>query len=177
MKKLYLLRHSKTEPAEGNSGDFDRKLTERGISDAEKMAVYMRDKGYVPDIAIASPAARTRQTLEFLAEKAVFSCLFRLPQKLYLASSGQILAEIVRLEDTFKSVLVVGHNPGLHDTAMRIAENAESPLFDELTTKFPTTSLAVFEFPFDSWKNVEPYSGELVEFTFPKKLGWTVEAD
>ena len=107
MKKLLILRHSKAVDASEAPDDIQRTLTERGRTDSENMAKTLVEQRLIPDIAIASPSARTRETLEIIARTAGFECLLRFPQKLYLASSNQILAEVNKLEDKFDTVLIL----------------------------------------------------------------------
>ena len=61
MKRLYLLRHAKAEQQLPAQQDIERSLTEVGRQAAGQVANYFLAHNYKPDIAICSPAARTRQ--------------------------------------------------------------------------------------------------------------------
>ena len=124
----------------------------------------------MPDLAVASPAKRTRQTLELVAENADFKCLFRFPQRLYLASTGTILSEINKIEDSFTSLLVVCHNSGIQELAALLGEDAHSPHAAAIASSFPPCSMAAYDFPVESWKMVELYSGDIIDYVNPKIL-------
>jgi phosphohistidine phosphatase len=66
-------------------------------------------------------------------------------EALYLAGAAQLLAVLHEVADTVRSVLLIGHNPGMHELAVALAEPAgtDSPL-RRLRTKFPTAALAEF---------------------------------
>ena len=64
MKRLFLLRHAKTHPAEPGEEDHDRTLMPRGRDDAARMARHLRAHGLAPERVLVSSAVRTLQTAE-----------------------------------------------------------------------------------------------------------------
>ena len=64
MPRLFLLRHAKSPPAVPGQKDFDRPLAARGRAAAPAVGRHMADKGYLPDLVLCSPSARTRETLD-----------------------------------------------------------------------------------------------------------------
>jgi phosphohistidine phosphatase len=52
MKKLYLIRHSKSSWDNPNLSDYDRPLNDRGKKDRYKVADYLKDEGYLSKFGI-----------------------------------------------------------------------------------------------------------------------------
>jgi phosphohistidine phosphatase len=175
MKRLFLLRHAKAEQARKDTPeDRERPLTDRGRKDAPQVGRYMRTKGYVPDIILCSPSTRTRETLKLADPASGAHASVEFPERLYLATARQIMDLLRKLPEDIRRPLVVGHNPGMEECAASlIAESSDPGLrgrFDSLKEKFPTAALAVLDFTFSNWKDLESGSGKLVDFVRPKDL-------
>jgi phosphohistidine phosphatase len=93
--------------------------------------------------------------------------------KLYHATSNELLSLLRGLDEDFQKALVIGHNPGLHDlsvTLLSAGSVVEKPKASRrLLQGFPTASLAEFEFS-GSWTGLAAGSGELRRFVRPKDL-------
>ncbi len=170
MKKLYLLRHAKAEPGSKDLGDKERPLAARGRLACTMMGNYIKEKSYVPDVAIASPSARTSETFERIVEAAGASVPVQFIDKLYLATADEMLHYIRLLSDKASSVLLVGHNPGMHHLALILSRPERTALRIKLELKYPTGSLAVLGFSGDYWKDVIPGEGTLTDFITPQTL-------
>ncbi len=72
--------------------------------------------------------------------------------------------------DTISKLLIVGHNPGLHQLCLKLAKTGDEKLFDKLTLKFPTCAFAAISFGKTSWQNIASAHGELTEFLTPKSI-------
>lgn len=145
MDRLILMRHGKAEPHAASGGDFERALAPRGQADATLMGEVLAKAGLAPDLALVSSARRTRET--WAAAGAAFPaarCEER--RDLYHAEAQDILAAIRDEDPDGGTVMVVGHNPGLHDLALRLALGGPSApaLLAQLRGKFPTSTVAVF---------------------------------
>lgn len=167
---LFLLRHAKAAPSGLASADFERPLTERGLKDAAKMAALLVDLGVHPDRVLCSPAVRTRQTLEQIA-MAIPGLKASYPADMYLIGWEALLSQLRKQKDDVRSTLVVGHNPGIEDLAMSLADpdQGESEDLRRLQTKFPTAGLAVLKLCSD-WKGLELTSCSLEAFVRPKDI-------
>jgi len=66
MKQLVLVRHAKAVQYDYEN-DFSRELTPRGLEDAVKVSLHLREQGIVPRLIISSPAVRALQTAEIFA--------------------------------------------------------------------------------------------------------------
>ena len=169
MPTLMLLRHAKAEPAAKGGKDFDRRLAKRGRSDAQAIARQMAEDGRQPDRVLLSPAARTRETLdEVLPPLAPVDDVRELPE-LFDATGDDVLALIRAQGDGANALLVLGHNPSIHEAAAMLIGKPPSPFAAELKTKFPTSGLAVFEFD-GEWAGLKPKGARLVDFVTPENL-------
>jgi len=104
------MRHGKAEQTPGKK-DFDRELIDRGMMDARRQAARIF-KGNIPERFIVSSSLRTRQTVQHMQEELHFDeANIQYEDALYLASARELLEAITRLDDLWKSVCIVGHNP------------------------------------------------------------------
>ena len=173
MKRLFLLRHAKTEP-ENPGGDHARVLIERGMSDAALMGRCLKDGGFEPDLVLCSSSARTRQTWSIVAPLLGHAPKVEYLDTLYLASTKRILAIAEGAPDSVKSLMLIGHNPGIEETSALLARKPETAEeranILNMREKFSTGSLAVLDFDAVSWKHVAPHLGALAAFVRPKFL-------
>lgn len=147
MDRLILFRHGKAEPESASGEDFDRRLAPRGVRESAEMAAQLADLGFLPDLALVSPAARTRET--WAAAEAHFpKARVLFDDELYHADSGSARHAAERVGKTAGTVMVVGHNPGLQELAVRLLAEGGAPpsLIARATRQFPTAAAAVFLF-------------------------------
>ena len=71
MKKLFLIRHAKSDWSNPTLDDFDRPLNERGKTNAPFIGDLLREKGVFPDVIISSPAYRARETARIIRNNFV----------------------------------------------------------------------------------------------------------
>lgn len=158
MKRLMLMRHAKTEPWIEGIDDHARALTPTGHGAAAAMAVALKSEGWVPEVALISSARRTRETWKHLSQ-AFEDCKVVVEEGLYLAGERGIYDYIDDVV-TAECVMVVGHNPGMHDLAVRLLRGAGSQDHQaarRLAAKMPTGGAALFE---------ADEAGQLSEFEF-----------
>lgn len=119
MNTIYLLRHAKAEPAIKHAwdpaDDKNRSLTLSGVQDAAKVGDWFARKSIRPGIALVSDATRALETWQHLSASAQMKVPMRVVPALYLAPAEQILTLVNELTDSFTSVLIIAHNPGLAD--------------------------------------------------------------
>ena len=146
MHQLFLLRHAKAEHS-GSVSDHNRALTDKGRFDAAEIGKAMRLAGLAPEVVLVSTALRTQQTLEALEHAGVWDewpNIEPLPQ-LYMATPPQMLSALRDLPETVRSVLVVGHNPGVHSLALQLAgEQPPAADYARLQNGYPTSTLSEF---------------------------------
>jgi phosphohistidine phosphatase len=115
MLTLYLLRHAKSSWADESMRDFDRPLANRGREDCAIIGEFIEEKGIEFDLVLVSTAVRTRETIQLVKERAKFDSEVRYDDRIYEATTSQLLEVITQVENNRKSVLLVGHNPGIED--------------------------------------------------------------
>lgn len=111
MKRLYLLRHAKSSWKDPELKDFDRPLNKRGHRDAQRMAEYMREKAYHPDVILCSSALRTVETLDPILKKLHYNNKLEFLDSIY-ESDWKVLKKEVEKRDE-DSVMLIGHAPGI----------------------------------------------------------------
>ena len=128
----------------------------------------MRDLGLAPDLVLVSPARRTQETLEAL-EPWEETPLVELVDQLYLAGRAQLLVALHGVAETVRSVLLIGHNPGLHELAMQLAGSDTSVAGRRMAESFPTAALAEFAVP-GSWRILQTGGARLIRFLIAADL-------
>ena len=170
MRRLLLFRHSKAENSEPGTEDRARTLIERGRKDAGKVGAYMAGHGLIPDRVMISPVARTQETWKFAAAAFRPALAAMTVEQLYDATPHAIFAVIKQAPATAHTLLVVGHNPGLHEVALMLIATGDIDARERLREKLPTSGLVIIDFAFDAWSKLHPQSGRLERFVSPKSL-------
>ncbi len=155
-----LLRHAKSAWPDGVA-DHDRPLAGRGRRDAPAVGRWLAAHGVSPDLAVVSSARRTIETFTLVAAE-----LSVLPREIvtddaYAVGAGDLLDLVRGLPDDARSVLLVGHNPGIGLLASLLDRTRRSE------EDFPTSAVAVVEFD-GTWADVNPGSGRLVAYGVPR---------
>ena len=170
MRRLLLFRHSKAERAEPGGDDHARVLNERGRSDAATIGAYMARHGLVPERVLASTAARAQETWKHAAAAFKPAPSARAEQRLYDANAQAILDVIKAAPAAPHTLLVIGHNPGLHEVALNLIASGDIDTRERLREKFPTSGLAIIDFALDDWGKLHMRGGRLERFVSPKSL-------
>ena len=174
MRRLMLLRHAKTEHDAPSGRDQDRRLDQRGHHDAAEIGGWIGRHPPFPDLVLVSHAIRAHQTWEIAWEALrdlVPEPVVELMPELYGADAAELL-QIIRnaSEADPQRLLLVGHNPGLHELALALTGSGDAAGRKALANNLPTTGLAIFDFAIDDWADVAFRRGELVSFVSPKLL-------
>jgi phosphohistidine phosphatase len=174
MRRLMLLRHAKTESDAPSGRDQDRRLDQRGHRDAAEIGAWLARHPPFPDFIQVSPAVRAKQTWELaweaMKERVPPPQVEFLPE-LYGADPSQMLQAIRTASVTDpRRLMVVGHNPGMHELALMLAASGDKAGREALSDNLPTSGLAVFDFAIDDWNDVTFRRGKLVQFVSPKLL-------
>jgi phosphohistidine phosphatase len=169
MPRLCLFRHAKSDWFAGASGDFDRAISARGERDAPLVSAHILAEGWQPDRILCSPSKRTRQTLAIFSEFLDGDLDIIFPAGLYDASGADYTKLIRAHGGDAKTLMIIGHNPMIHETALRLAAPGTSQTAAELDRRFPTCALAVLDFDTD-WADLAEHSGKLAAFVKPADL-------
>ena len=157
--RLLLLRHAKAEKGGPGVDDRDRALNPRGRTDAARIGAYMAHHGLLPGGVLVSSARRTRETFERLTSAWPAPCPARYVDPLYNAGLDAIVEAIKGASP--RILLVVGHNPGLHEAARLLIASGDVEARERLNEALPTSGLAVIDFPGDDWQKLHSRSGRL----------------
>ena len=168
VRTLMLLRHAKSDWDSYAGDDFARPLAARGRKAAEQMGVWMRRDGSVPDYVISSPAVRARETVRILYEALGRDAThIGYEDSLYLADAGALLSIVRGFPDEAKSVMLVGHNPGLEELLIYLCgESVPTAANGKLLPTATLAQIAVVA----AWRNLWRNSGRLIAITRPKDL-------
>ena len=169
MPTLHLLRHAKSAANEGVE-DHERGLTRRGVQAARLVGRTLPAATGELDLVLCSTALRTRATMDLVLAGYAVRPQVLIEKGLYLANGDKLLARLRRLSEKDRSVLVIGHNPGLHELALALAA-AASPAYAALASgKFPTAARASFSIE-TGWAALGSARHRLVGYVTPASLG------
>jgi phosphohistidine phosphatase len=169
MRRLLLLRHAKTERPGPGQRDRDRKLIKRGRADAPVIGAYMARHRLVPDLALVSPAARAVETWTLVAAALGKTPRVVTDARIYNAAA-EALVGVIREAGDARVLLVVGHNPGLHDLAVQLIASGEAETRERVAEKLPTSGLVVIDLAFDDWSKLHAHAGRLERFVSPRLI-------
>lgn len=161
MKTLYILRHAKSGWNDAALSDFERPLNERGMRAAPLMGKTMKERNFVPQLIISSPAVRAKQTAELIKENAEIESEINFDSRIYEANPQTLLEIVSEIEDANDTALLVGHNPGF-ETLVRILTGKIEPM--------PTAALAVIDLEIENWNQIFSTVGTLRDLLRPKEI-------
>ena len=161
MKKLIIVRHSKSSWKDLSLSDFNRPLNGRGKSDGPLMADYLKSKINKIDYLHSSSSVRTFETSKYFINQIQFGKV-EYDDSLYHSSATSILNMIMSYSDNYQSSMIIAHNPGLTN----LINNITNISLDNL----PTTGIVEIEFNCDRWSKISYENSDLVDLKFPKQL-------
>jgi phosphohistidine phosphatase len=161
LKTLFLLRHAKSSWADEDLADIERPLKERGRKAAATIGRFLRKERVNPDLVLSSCAVRARETIDIVLKAAKLRTEIRYDERIYEASPLRLLEVILQIDSDRKSVLLVGHNPGMEELLQLLTGNVEH---------MPTAALAKIALKTSKWSGVSARKGTLEWFVKPKEL-------
>ena len=168
--RLMLLRHAKSEKTAPGTGDRDRGLNPRGRKDAAKLGAYLAHHALVPDRVLVSSARRTRETWERVVAAFSMPPTVAYEDRLYDAGPERILDLVKEVGRGPRALMVIGHNPGLHEVARILIAAGDVEARKRLSEGLPTAGLAVIDFAGEDWRKLHPDGGRLERFVTPRSL-------
>ena len=172
MKTLHFLRHAKAAEDSADGTDHARPLAKRGIKAAKALASYLAEADIHVDRVFCSTALRTRETVDLISQ-ALPGAAVAYRDRLYLIAANDLMEFIQSLPDTADSVMIIGHNPAFHTTALALARAAAPGHSGDLTMlkeKYPTGALCSLQFDVTRWRQVKLGCGTLIAFVRPGDL-------
>jgi phosphohistidine phosphatase len=161
MKTLYLLRHAKSSWKNPELADFERPLNGRGKKAGETMGRLMANENICPELVLSSPAVRARETIEIVIRAAKLQTELRYDERIYEAGPMRLLEVISQVENERKSVMLVGHNPGMEELLQLLTGQA---------ARMPTAALAKVSLKSLKWSEAVKKKAALEWLIKPKDL-------
>lgn len=162
-RRLVLLRHAKSDWPD--VADHERPLAKRGKRDAPLVGRWLGNSGYLPDGVVCSTARRARQTWELaaatLTQTSGAAPPVRYEPRVYEATVLGLLMLVREFSDDDRTMLIVGHNPGLAELAVGMTAPPPEP-----PAAFPTAAVAVLGLAGD-WASAGPGEARLIAFEVP----------
>ena len=162
IKTLFLLRHAKAEAHDLRKNDHERRLIDKGIRHAEKMAKLVDAFRFKPQAIVTSSAARAKETAAIFADTLGLKQKLTVNDVLYSASQQVYLQTVQQLPDDLDNVMIVGHNPVLED--LLVSLSSRSPFH----CKMPTCGLAAVHCHVTLWSEIRPATGIMRVLLYPK---------
>jgi len=160
MKKLYLIRHAKSDWSDASQDDFERGLNKRGQKAILTMAEVLKEKNIMPDLILSSSAKRAKLTAKGLAKNIHYSGKITYNDALYMAEPGEVIDIIKEIEDRYDTVFIVGHNP-------ETTELTEL-MIDEYIDNVPTLGIVALHVSAAHWRKFKETNIKLDFFIYPK---------
>jgi len=134
------------------------------------IGAYMATNRLIPDRVLISPSARTQQTWKFTATALSSTPTVVTAEQLYEATPRAIITLVKEVPTAAHTLLVIGHNPELHELALKLIASGNPDARERLQEKLPTAGLVIMDFAFDDWHKLHRKSGRLERFVTPKLL-------
>jgi phosphohistidine phosphatase len=164
--RLLLLRHAKSDYPAGVV-DHDRPLNDRGRRDAAAAGAWIQehyDELFDGEVMVLISSAQRAQETWSLVGEQLGGIAVRTEPRIYEASVSTLIA--VADECTADTVLIVGHNPSIEETAIFLAKPDGRGLIERLRGKYPTCGLTVLDLSdADPWSS---HSADLAAFEIPR---------
>jgi len=167
-RHLVVLRHAKSDWPVGVA-DEDRPLGRRGVRDAGAAGRWLVEHDASPDLVWCSPARRTRETWVALSAQLAASSgpEVRFDPRVYDATLADLLSVVRDTPPSYRRVLLIGHNPGVQELVLALAQRGSDEARALAAAKYPTSALAVLDLAAD-WADVQTGSGLLSSFAVPR---------
>jgi len=171
MKTLFLLRHAKSSWDSPTMGDHDRPLAPRGEKAAGLVGRHLGAHHARVDLVLCSTAVRAVET-----RKRVMAAMgapyppVEHERGLYLCGARTLLERLRDAPDSVTGLMLVAHNPDLHELAQELTGEGDPDHRHALLEKFPTGACAVLVFETLRWRDLDLGAGRLADFVQPRKL-------
>lgn len=162
MRTLLVFRHAHARRAAPGTADRERPLSERGERDARRMGRRLQDEELVPDLALASAAARARETARLAGEAGDFADRIETADELYAAGIADCLGLLRRRGGAHERIMIVGHNPAFRELVRGAGDGVEA---------MPTGAVAMIAVDAAEWEELDPADCYLVRILVPREGG------
>lgn len=157
MRKIYFIRHAKSNWKKPYNSDFERGLNERGKEDSLKMAHRLKSFNIMPDIVISSPAKRAKKTAVRMGKVLGFKDII-FEMDLYESNCESYFKIIKKVDEKYKNIFIYGHN----FTITQVCERLTKAMIGNM----PTCSVVCVGF--ENFNELKNQNGKLLFFDYPK---------
>jgi phosphohistidine phosphatase len=168
-RTLYVMRHGKSSWADSSVPDVERPLAPRGEKAARRMAKRLAQALPPPQLVLCSTATRAVQTYQPIGKLLGKSVEVLMEDDLYGASGTALMTRLRALPDETKSVLLIGHNPGVQDLLIELASGGDPARLEEVRASFPTCALATIRAR-GNWSELGPTTASVEDLAMPRAL-------
>lgn len=165
-RTLIVMRHAKSA-WDTDDADHDRPLAKRGWRDALVAGHVLREFADPIELVLCSTATRTRQTWDRAVEGGARATNVEYRSEIYEAESADLVGVLRAVPDELRSVLILGHVPGVEHLVSALAAHDEHPGWQEMAVKYPTSAMAVLEIT-STWRELDPASARLRAYLVPR---------
>ena len=167
MHTLLIMRHAKSDWST-NTEDYDRPLNKRGLKDAKKMGVWLKQQKFAPDLIVCSPAARAKQTISIVCDQLGKNAPDIIwDDRIYETGLHDLLQVVTEHGKNARCMLFTGHNPGLDHLVGHLAK--EEPPRSATGKLMTTAAIAILDFG-DTAINGKKQSARLLQVVRPKEI-------
>jgi phosphohistidine phosphatase len=164
-----VLRHAKAAPH--GPDDHGRPLAGKGRRQGADLEAFLRASAGgvapVPRLVLSSSAQRAIETAELVLPGLGQDAELVVDRRLYGADPDDVIDVLREVDDDARAVMVVGHNPTLHDLALELVSDADAAGKERLEEGFPTGALAAVAVTADRWAHLEMRAGTLMTLFLP----------
>jgi phosphohistidine phosphatase len=163
IKDLYLIRHGEAEEPTAGLKDVERQLTAKGLQDASKVGMYLKQKEFHPDLMLHSIAERTTQTMHRINEQlGVKADHIEASEDVYEASARIMLRVISEIPAEMRSAIIICHNPSITYISEYIT-GAEVGYVEP-------AGMVHIQIPYSSWSEVSEKNCDFIEYIRPEDI-------
>ena len=167
MARITLIRHGKAEISAFGKPDFDRPLILRGQENSSAIGAFLTKHKMLPQLVLVSPAARTRETYEYMKPHWPDNISVKFIDQLYEASATTLLEVIIGYGGNHENVAVIGHNPSL---VVLLNSMVGQGITKQNLRYFPTCCVADIGFVEKKISDLVPDGGRLLSIKRVREL-------
>lgn len=163
MKKLYLIRHAKSDWSIQGQPDIDRHLNPRGYRDAHLVGNKLKEILQGNLILISSPAIRAISTALIIAKEINYNPgKIKIIRDIYEAEEKMYDKVISSIEDVYDTAIIFGHNPTI--------SNVAAGLTNAIISELPTCSVSGISIETMHWNEFEIANKAAIYQLLPSEL-------
>ncbi len=141
--------------------DHDRRLAERGQRASTIIKDFFETANKNFDSVFSSTALRAVETIEII-KPSIKDTEIMYKKDLYTFDDHMMLEFISKITDEISSVLIVGHNPAIQETVLRLSDSDQN---SNLLSRFCTLTSSI-----EKWAHAGDTMFKIQEFICPKEL-------